>query len=194
MRIVCLLGSPRRGGNSETLARWAVEPLALAGAEVDYVRLNDLDAKGCQACEGCKKKSESCVLRDGLAPVLEAVRGCDVLVMATPVYYGEVSSQMKMFIDRTFSFLVPGYGRAERKTRLAGGKHCVLALAQGHPREDIFADIAPRYEYFFHRYLGFDSFRVLRTCGVYDRGDAAAREDARNAALALGSDLLAVLT
>ncbi|MGE4551684.1 MAG: flavodoxin family protein [Desulfovibrionaceae bacterium] len=189
MRVLCLLGSPRRGGNSETLARWVAEPLAAAGAEAAFVRLNDLAARGCQACMACKTTREACALDDDLTPVLEQVRACDVLVLATPVYYGDVTAQMKLFIDRTFSFLVPGYGRAEQKTRLPRGKRCAMVVAQGHPREDLFADIPRRYGYFFERYLGFESFRLLRACGIYDRGDAAARDDLRREAEALAADL-----
>ncbi len=49
------------------------------------------------------------MLKDDLAEVLDAIRDAEVLVMATPIYFAEISSQLKTFIDRTFSYLVPDY-------------------------------------------------------------------------------------
>ncbi|CAO0823653.1 hypothetical protein DFAR_3820007 [Desulfarculales bacterium] len=63
--------------------------------------LNKLDYKGCQACYRCKTKLDRCALDDCLTPVLQAVAECDLLIVASPIYYGEVSSQTKAFIDRT---------------------------------------------------------------------------------------------
>ncbi|MBN2140295.1 MAG: flavodoxin family protein [Desulfovibrionaceae bacterium] len=182
MNVLCLLGSPRKNGNSATLARRFCETARGLGAEVSEVFLNGLDFRGCQACFSCKGKTEACALNDGLSPVLKAVAECDVLVMATPVYYGELSSQLKAFVDRTFSFLVPDYPYVPDKTRLAAGKTAVLVIAQGHPREDLFADIFPRYQYFFEHMLGFERMRLIRACGVYGLGDA--EKDARSLALA----------
>ncbi|MDD4953207.1 MAG: flavodoxin family protein [Desulfovibrionaceae bacterium] len=177
MNVLSLLGSPRKNGNSATLARRFCETARGLGAEVSEVFLNGLDYRGCQACFSCKGKTEVCARKDGLSPVLQAVAGCDVLVMASPVYYGEISSQLKAFVDRTFSFLVPNYPHVPDKTRLAPGKTAVMVIAQGHPREDLFADIFPRYQYFFEHMLGFERMRLIRACGVYDLGDA--EKDAR---------------
>ena len=109
MRIVCLLGSPRSRGNSTAVARHFCETAEKKGASIQTFALNKLNYRGCQACMTCKTKLDRCVLKDDLTEVLDAIRDADVLVMATPVYYGEVSSQLKAFIDRTFSYLVPDF-------------------------------------------------------------------------------------
>lgn len=190
-RLVCLMGSPRPHGNSAAMAGALCEGAAGAGAQVATFRLNELDYRGCQGCLACKKKAQACVLDDGLTPVLEAVRDCDVLVLATPVYFGEVTAQLKGFIDRSFSYLVPGYAHAPRgeRSRLAPGKTLVFVIAQGHPREDLFTDIAPRYAYFYN-WLGFTESRVLRACAVYHPGDAKAREGLLAEAAALGREVV----
>jgi len=175
MNIVCLLGSPRKDGNSSTMAGKFTDTARDMGAEVTTYALNDLTLKGCQACFTCKKKLERCVLKDDLSEVLEAVRECDILVMATPVYYGDVSSQMKTFIDRTFSYLVPDYAFNPNKSRLPKGKKCLFVIAQGHPKDKLFADIYPRYEYFFK--WSFDEVRLIRAVGVYNKGDVLEKED-----------------
>ena len=57
----------------------------------------------------CKTKLDRCILEDDLTRVLDAVREADVLLLASPVYYGDLSSQMKSFIDRTYSYFVPDF-------------------------------------------------------------------------------------
>lgn len=188
-RVVCLFGSPRPKGNSAVMAGAVCDGARAAGAEVASFALNALSFRGCQGCLACKKKAEACVLDDGLTPVLEAVRGCDALVLATPVYFGEVTAQLKAFIDRCYSFLTPDYAlNREHRTRLNPGKTLCFVIAQGHPREDLFTDIFPRYAYFFN-WLGFSHARLLRACKVYHLGDAAAREEVLVRAAHLGREL-----
>ena len=75
---------------------------------------------------GCKTGSERCVLPDDLAPVLDAVFNADLVVFASPVYYSDVSAQLKAFIDRTYSYLVPGYIAKEHPNRLPTRKALVF--------------------------------------------------------------------
>jgi multimeric flavodoxin WrbA len=190
MKVLCLLGSPRKRGNSADMARAFCEAAAGAGASVDSVYLNGLAARGCQACFSCKGKSETCVLEDGLTPVLAKAAACDVLVLATPVYFGEVTAQLKTFIDRTFSFLTPEYASSKtNRSRLTPGKTLVMLLAQGHPREDLFADIFPRYQYFY-TWMGFTRSHLVRACGVYAPDAAAGREGLLDKIAALARDVV----
>ncbi|MHC1702170.1 MAG: flavodoxin family protein [Humidesulfovibrio sp.] len=190
--IVCLLGSPRPKGNSAVMAQALCRAAEEAGAAVTTFALNRLEYRGCQGCLACKKEAQACVLEDGLTPVLEAVRACDVLVLATPVYFGEVTAQLKGFIDRTFSYLQAGYAHLPRgeRSRLAPGKTLAFVIAQGHPREDLFTDIFPRYAYLLN-WQGFTHSRLLRACAVYHQGDAAARPEVLEEARALGRELAA---
>jgi len=192
-RLVCLLGSPRPGGNSAAMAGAVCAAASAAGAEVAEFALNRLDYRGCQGCLACKQAgSTGCVLNDGLTSVLAAVAACDVLLLATPVYFGEVSSQLKAFIDRSFSFLTPDYASAPRgsRSRLAPGKTLCFVIAQGHPREDLFTDIFPRYAYFLE-WRGFTGKRLLRACGLREPDAAARRPELMAAAAALGRELAA---
>ena len=68
-----------------------------------------MNFKGCQGCGACKAEKEKCVVQDDLTQVLEAVRETDVLVLASPVYFADVTAQMKAFVDRTYSFLKPDF-------------------------------------------------------------------------------------
>jgi multimeric flavodoxin WrbA len=176
MKIACLLGSPRTKGNSATIAKHFCEAAEGLGAQVRTFALNKLQYRGCQACMACKTKLDKCILEDGLAEVLEAVRESDVLVMASPVYYGEVSSQLKGFIDRSYSYLAPDYLTNPKPSRLSEGKKLVLVLTQGNPDQERFAGIFERYDYFF-KWYGFTESYLIRACGVREAGEVAARED-----------------
>ena len=109
MKVLCVQGSPRKKGNSATIARKFLEVAEDRGATIETYMLNDLDFKPCQACYACKTKLEHCALKDDLTPVLKALGECDLVVIATPVYYSDISAQTKAFIDRTFSFVNPDF-------------------------------------------------------------------------------------
>ena len=164
MKIVTLLGSPRTNGNSATIARHLLTTATKLGAETQTFELNRLSYRGCQACYACKKGREDCVLNDDLRPVLAAVQAADVVVLASPVYYGDVSSQLKAFIDRCYSYLVPDYLTNPQPSRLAP-KKLVFILTQGQPEETMFADLFPRYDVFL-KWMGFAETSLIRVCGV----------------------------
>jgi len=188
MEIVCLLGSPRTAGNSTAVARRFCESAESLGAGVRTFALNQLQYSGCQGCMACKNELERCVLEDDLTEVLDAVYEADVLVLASPVYYGDVSSQLKAFIDRTFSYLVSDYTVNTNMSRLKPGKRLVFILAQGDPDEKQHADIFQRYAHFFEWY-GFVDSRPIRVCGVMDEGEAAKRADVMDLAKRTAEEL-----
>lgn len=166
MKVVTLLGSPRPKGNSATLAKTFIETAEGLGADVQTFALNRLSFRGCQACETCKTKLDRCVLKDDLTEVLEAIRHTDILVLASPVYFADVSSQMKTFIDRCYSFMDPFHEFPE-SSRLEPNKKMVLILTQNQPYEDLFADIYPKYDLVFHL-LGFKNNYLIRGCDLLE--------------------------
>jgi multimeric flavodoxin WrbA len=184
MKIVAVLGSPQPQGNSAGLARAFLAAGREHGAEVQEYPLNQLNFKGCQGCRVCKTKNDACSLEDDLNPVLQAIKMADLLVLASPVYFGDLSGQMKCFFDRTYSYLNPDFS-----SRLPAGKQAVLVLAQGNPDPDQFADIFPRYERWLKLY-GFDAVHLLRAVGVRTPGDIAAQPDQLSQAAALARKLV----
>ena len=189
MKIVALLGSPRTDKNSATIANRFTATAAQFGAEVSTFELNRLDYRGCQGCYACKKTLDHCVLQDDLTAILDAVRGADLLLLASPVYYGDVTAQLKGFIDRTFCYLKPDYPTNPEPSRLAP-KQLVFVIAQGHPDEKLFADIFPRYEMFL-KWMGFADCRLLRACGIGPARIDAPSEEILDQAEALARELVA---
>lgn len=169
MKVTCLLGSPRARANSSIIAERFCAAAKGVGADVKTFKLNDLEYRGCQACYVCKTKLDRCVLKDDLTEVLDAVRETDILVLASPVYFWDVSAQMKAFLDRSFSFLVPDFLTNPHRSRLAPGKKLVLILTQNNPDKNSFANIFQKFDYFF-RGFGFTDTRQIRAFGTNEPG------------------------
>jgi len=140
MPTVCLLGCPRRDGNSDSLAERFVQQTAQYGAPTETFALSELRFNGCKNLFRCKEDLDRCGQADGLTAVLQAVSRAQVLVLASPVYFTSVSGQLKLAIDRFFSFFVPDYPTAQNKSRLTSGRHPVFLQTQGKP-EDRYADL-----------------------------------------------------
>jgi multimeric flavodoxin WrbA len=176
MNIVALLGSPRQNGNSATIVKRFCETAEKLGAEVKTFALNKLEYRGCQGCMMCKTKLDKCALEDDLTQVLDAIRDSDILVLASPVHFWDVSGQLKAFVDRTYSYLVPDFKTKPVKSRLAPGKKLVLILAQGNPDESLFTNIFPKFDFFF-KMNSFSDTHFIRVCGVREPGEVAGRLD-----------------
>jgi len=176
MKIVCLLGSPRTQGNSSTLAKYFCDAAEKLGAAVETFSLNKLNFRGCQGCMACKTKLDRCILKDDLEPVLDSLREADVLVLTTPVYFADLTAQLKGFIDRTYSYLVPNFFNNPNPSRLSPGKKLVFIQTQGQPNEKLFADIFPRNEAFL-KWHGFKENYFIRGCGVRNPEDILAKAE-----------------
>ena len=176
MKIVCVLGSPRTKGNSSTLAQHFCSAAEKLGATVETFALNKLNFRGCQACMACKTKLDKCILKDDLEAVLDSIRDADVLVMSTPVYFADLTGQLKAFIDRTYSYLVPNFYNNPNPSRLSPGKKLVFIQTQGQPNEKLFADIFPRNEAFL-KWYGFKDSYLIRACGVRNPEDILAKNE-----------------
>ena len=172
MQVVSIKGSPRTNGNSSALADNFTAMARNKGAEIKDYNLNELNFRGCQACFYCKTGQEVCAVEDELTPVLDAVREADLLVLATPVYFAEISAQTKSFVDRTFSFLIPEFLTAQQPGRLEPGKKFLFIQTQGNPDQNQFKDIYPKYSTIF-KWHGFEQTELLRACGFNNPGEAA---------------------
>ena len=102
-KIVAVNAGPRMGWNTETLITEASKGAASSGAQVERFDLFRLERyTGCISCFGCKREKNKgiCVCRDGLTPVLDAVRSSDGLIVGSPNYLGELSASFRAFYER----------------------------------------------------------------------------------------------
>ena len=106
MRVLGINGSPRVDGNTAYALRYALSLLEKAGVETDYIALANATIHHCDGCLSCR--DGECVHDDDMASIIEALRRCDCLLLASPVYMGLVTGQMKTMMDRTVMLRVGG--------------------------------------------------------------------------------------
>jgi multimeric flavodoxin WrbA len=104
MNVIGVNGSPRKDWNTGTLLKSALEGAEGVGARTKLVHLYDLTYKGCTSCFSCKKKGNTCdglcAVRDDLRDVLAEALESDVLLLGSPVYFGDVTGEMRSFLER----------------------------------------------------------------------------------------------
>lgn len=98
-KVLIISSSPRKGGNSETLAAAFAKGALEAGNEVETIYLREKQYDFCKGCFACHKLGR-CVINDDAVEVAAKMHDADVLVFATPVYYYSVSGQLKTMLDR----------------------------------------------------------------------------------------------
>lgn len=132
--IVILNGSPRKNGNTSALVQAFTEGAQSAGHTVTDFFLDKMDIHGCKGCFGGHSSRECpCVQRDDMAQIYPAVKDSDVVVLATPLYYWNMSGQLRTAVDRLFA-LEEGDGNLLRGHNRASA---LLMAAEGHGFEDV---------------------------------------------------------
>lgn len=130
-RVLILASSPRSNGNSTILALKAAEGVEAEGGEANVVRISNLKIAPCNACDSCITKPEAgCVIKDDMQPLYRKIREANGIIFATPVYWFNISAQMKLLIDRAYAIQGKGYWAFT-------GKDVGVILTYGD--EDVFA-------------------------------------------------------
>ena len=107
-KVVILSTSPRRNSNSEALADAFARGAAEAGNDVEIIRMREKNIRFCLGCFACQRTGK-CVINDDMAEIVPRMEQADVLVFATPIYYYEMSGQMKTLLDRANPLFVADY-------------------------------------------------------------------------------------
>lgn len=102
MKVIGISGSPRAGGNTEILLQHALKPFQEKGWVVVEFLLSNRTVAPCQGCDSCSHTSQ-CIVEDDMRLLHEEYATCDALIVASPVYYRNVTAQMKAVFDRTYA-------------------------------------------------------------------------------------------
>lgn len=102
--ILILKSSPRKNGNSNTLADRVTEGARDAGATVESHNLHEMDIRPCDACNSCLETDGVCVVGDDMQVLYPKLRQADAIVLASPIYWFTFSAQLKTCIDRWYAF------------------------------------------------------------------------------------------
>lgn len=110
MKILGIVCSPRKRGNTEVLVKAALDSATQHGAETDLINICDYAIAPCDGCESCEKTGR-CKIADDMQDIYTKLLESDGIIVGSPVYYWGVTAQAKVMIDRTFVF------RKERRLR-----------------------------------------------------------------------------
>ncbi len=100
-KILILSGSPRKGGNSDTLCDNFMKGAQEAGNTVTKILVSSKKIGYCRACYFCRDHKGECAVKDDMLEILDLMLDADVIVMASPVYFYSIDAQLKAVIDRS---------------------------------------------------------------------------------------------
>ncbi len=162
---VVLLGSPRRGGNSESLAEAFLKGAGERAGQVTRFRLSEMaPVSGCLDCRQCWTQGKPCVLRDPMQEIYDALRKSDLILFVSPLYWYTWSAQIKPVLDRFLPF------SSEKPLFDLRGKKAVLLSTAGDSDPKCFEGL--RFSFRSScELLGLDALHELLAHGIYRRGD-----------------------
>ena len=130
MKITAFVGSPNQNGNSTALAQAMCDAAARHGHETRLIHLYKMKIAGCMDCGACKTSSDKCVIADDFQSCWQELITSDGIILASPVYFGQVTGVLKTFLDRWCCFFSPGFA-----VRQLSGKKFATVTTCGAPAE-----------------------------------------------------------
>jgi len=109
LKVIGIVGSPRKGGNTEKLIEHPLRAIAEEGLHTEIISLAGLDIRPCNACMVCKAE-ERCPIDDDLFPIYTKMKEAEAIILATPVYFGSATATIKALMDRA-GYLAYNNGR-----------------------------------------------------------------------------------
>lgn len=182
MKVVGIVGSPRKGGNTEILVGKVLEGASDKGAEIKTFKLNELNIRGCQACDYCKQH-DGCRQQDDMQEIYRELISADALVVGSPIYISDVNAQTKIFLDRLYAFLIIG-----KEPKFPRGKKCVLVYSQG--MGDDGRKVMEGVADFLKNALGMDIKAIVGGNCLNPLGSVKEREDLLKTAYEAGKSLV----
>jgi multimeric flavodoxin WrbA len=104
LKVIGISGSPRKDGNTEILVKYALEPFREQGWEVQEFFLSGKVIKPCRGCETCRATGVCTITDDDMTYIYEEFKTCNAFIIGSPVYYRNITAQLKALFDRSFAF------------------------------------------------------------------------------------------
>jgi multimeric flavodoxin WrbA len=177
MKILALLGSPRKGGNTDQLVEQILKAARTKGHKTEKLYLYDYTISLCVDCRNCKKGDYVCCINDEMQQIYPKMEEANVIIFGTPVYWYGPTAKMKMLIDRMRPFVANGKLRNKKAI-------VVTPSAEGPEACD------PLLEMFLRsfRYLGIE-FAGNIFAEAYEKGEVAENQMKMEEAYKLGASL-----
>jgi multimeric flavodoxin WrbA len=179
--ILAVVGSPRKGGNTEILVSKIAEGARAGGAQVELIHLGDLQIRECDGCHACWR-GRPCSKEDDMRPIYAKIAASDAIVFATPVYWYGPTALMKAFIDRFVYF------NSEGNRPMIRGKRAAVAVVLEETRAETWRPVVE----FFAKSLAYLEMAPAETIvvpGVGERGAIRRQPERLEEAYRLGGRL-----
>ncbi len=135
MKVLGIAGSPRRNGNTEILLDEALKGARDSGCEVAKLVINELKIAPCQECGGCEETGV-CTVKDDMQKIFEEISKADYIFLASPIFFGSLTAQVKTMIDRFQGWWVARY--ILKKPHVKEEKNGFFICVGGQERPDFF--------------------------------------------------------
>jgi len=186
--LLAIAPSPRRGGNSDLLLDQFCQAAEEAGWKIELLRVNDMIFKPCQACDACAKDGR-CIVQDDMQDVYPKVISSDAMVVASPITFGSVNAQLKMFIDRFQCWWHAKYNLKKPfisdQAKHPGFFICVGAIKRDQYCENALQIIKVFFHNINHQLIGNIAFR-----GYDEKGEIKNDPEALKRAYQAGKDFI----
>lgn len=180
-KILGIIGSPRKNGNTHLLVAEILKGAQQEGALTELLFLNDLTIRECDGCHACWI-NRKCAKKDDMAMIYPKIAENDVLVFGTPVYWYGPTALMKGFIDRFVYFNCPGNRGQVR------GKTAAVAIPFEEERMETVLPVVTFFEQSL-KYLEMELMGKVIVPGVTKKGEIAQKKDRMEEAFHLGREI-----
>lgn len=188
MRIVVFNGSPRVNGNTELLLNEVMKGAKELGGEITRFDLNRMKIKGCQECGYCEEKG-LCKIKDDMQKIYPSFTEGERFIVASPIYFMNVSAQLKLMIDRTQSIWCQKYRLKKPIPSGPRGRKGLFICVGGMKREDEISCSNLTVKAFF-RSINVQEHRELSYLGVDEKGAILKRPEALMECYQAGRELM----
>ena len=178
IKILGIVGSNRKKGNTSLLIQKALEEAEQEGAHTELLFLSDYQYSDCTGCEGCAKDFQ-CVIEDGMQQIYPKILEADALILGSPTYFYNLTALMKAFIDRLYCYEI--FDKDDRSVWMPlnealGMKYAlVIAICEQQSTEDLgFTDQAMSKPLEALGYRVTDSLKILH---AFDKGDVLSQPE-----------------
>lgn len=186
MYIIGISGSPRIGGNTDLLLSKALEGAESKGAKVEKVILNNLKMSPCQECKKVRDDG-TCLVEDDFPPLHERIKKADAVILASPIFFGSVSAQTKIMVDRFQCYW--RYRYILKKVKSEKKKPGAFICIEASTRKDFFDNAKSIVKNAFAT-IGIDYKDELLCPGIDDKGEILKHKNFLEKASEIGKNLI----
>ncbi|RQV94069.1 flavodoxin family protein [bacterium] len=161
MKLIILNGSARAGGNTYSLLSRITQSLAHSHINSEIINISEKKVNFCMGCHSCED-TRVCIQKDGVDDIYDSFRKADMICIASPSYWGNITGQLKTFFDRSTPYCNTIDGTT---TFPAGKKSCSIALRAGSSMHESEAVILSITHYFSHLEMDHQFFETFENIG-----------------------------